>query len=82
MRCHAKSKRSGGQCKSWAVKGKKVCRMHGARAGIKTVEGRKKQVEAVTKHGFYAKAAIEGRRELSRNIRKARNLLSQVGGCS
>ena len=32
-RCKAKSKRSGKQCRSPAVTGKKVCRMHGARAG-------------------------------------------------
>lgn len=80
MQCHAKSKRSGKQCKNWAVKGKKVCRMHGARAGIKTAEGRKNQVVAVTKHGFYSKAAVERRRELSHHIRGARNLLNQVRG--
>ncbi len=39
MRCHAKSKRSQKQCKSWAVKGKKVCRMHGAFGGRKVVTG-------------------------------------------
>jgi hypothetical protein len=33
LRCKAKSKRSGKQCRSPAVSGKKVCRMHGARAG-------------------------------------------------
>jgi hypothetical protein len=32
-RCRAKSKRPGFQCQAPAVRGKKVCRMHGARAG-------------------------------------------------
>ena len=32
-RCCAKSKRSGFQCKAPAVRGKRVCRMHGAKAG-------------------------------------------------
>jgi hypothetical protein len=31
--CRAKSKRSRFQCKNAAVKGKLVCRMHGARSG-------------------------------------------------
>ncbi len=39
MRCQAKSKRSQQQCKSWAVKGKKVCRMHGAFGGRKIITG-------------------------------------------
>ena len=32
-RCCARSKRSGVQCRGPAVRGKRVCRMHGARAG-------------------------------------------------
>ena len=32
-RCRAKSKRSGLRCKSPAVRGFRVCRMHGARGG-------------------------------------------------
>lgn len=35
LRCHAKSKRSGQRCKAPAVRGERVCRMHGARAGIR-----------------------------------------------
>lgn len=34
-RCSARSKRSGQRCRNWAVNGKGVCRMHGARAGRK-----------------------------------------------
>jgi hypothetical protein len=32
-RCMAKSKRSGQRCRGPAVRGKRVCRMHGARGG-------------------------------------------------
>jgi hypothetical protein len=32
-RCKAKSKRTGKRCRAPAVKGWKVCRMHGARGG-------------------------------------------------
>ena len=45
MRCHAKSKRSQKQCKSWAVKGKKVCRMHGAFGGRKIITGKYTRVK-------------------------------------
>ncbi len=77
MRCHAKSKRSGEQCKSWAVKGKKVCRMHGAFAGIKTKEGRQRQIKAVTKHGLFSREAIEERRAVRKLIKRSRNLLNE-----
>lgn len=33
LRCHAKAKRTGERCKSPAVKGWQVCRIHGARGG-------------------------------------------------
>lgn len=36
LRCKAKSKRSGSQCKAPAVRGWRVCRMHGAGGGSKT----------------------------------------------
>jgi hypothetical protein len=78
MRCHAKSKRSGEQCKSWAVKGKKVCRMHGAFAGIKTKEGRERQVKSVTKHGYYSEQAIEDRRKMRQFINQTKKLLRAV----
>lgn len=78
MQCHAKSKRSGKQCKNHAVKRKKVCRMHGAFAGVKTVEGRKRQIEAVTKHGHYSRGAIEDRCEFAQLMREHREALAQV----
>ncbi len=72
MRCSAKSKRSGEQCKSWAVRGKKVCRMHGAFAGAKTKEGRARQIQAVTKHGFFSKEGKEEARQIREYIRQCK----------
>jgi hypothetical protein len=37
-RCKAKSKRSGKPCRAPAVRGCRVCRMHGARGGAPTGE--------------------------------------------
>jgi hypothetical protein len=37
-RCHAHSKRTGAACRGPAVRGWKVCRMHGARGGGPTGE--------------------------------------------
>ena len=38
-RCHAKSKRSGLQCRAPAVRGHEVCRMHGAGGGAQRATG-------------------------------------------
>ena len=48
MQCTAKTKRTGEQCKSYAVKGRKTCRMHG---------GTKKEGPASPsfKHGAYSR---------------------------
>ena len=35
-RCHARSKRTGNRCGARAVRGCRVCRMHGARGGAPT----------------------------------------------
>jgi hypothetical protein len=61
QRCKAKSKRSGEQCKNYAIKGYGVCRMHGARGGPKTIEGLVTCKKANLKHGFYSQ---ESRKEL------------------
>lgn len=50
--CQAKSKRSGTQCRGPAVKGKRVCRMHGGvSTGARTPEGRERCAQAKTTHG-------------------------------
>ncbi len=49
--CQAKSKRTGVQCRAPAIKGKRVCRSHGARGGPKTDAGRQRCAAAKTVHG-------------------------------
>lgn len=54
QRCKAKSKRSGEQCKNYAIKNWSVCRMHGARGGPKTKEGIIKCTMMPFQHGLYS----------------------------
>jgi len=53
-RCTARSKRTGKPCRSPAVRGWKVCRMHGARGGAP--EGKR---NGNYRHGGRTKATIE-----------------------
>lgn len=64
-RCGAKSKRTGKQCRGPAVRGKSVCRMHGATGGAPTGE----------KNGAWR----HGGRTLTvqRDLRRVADLLSQ-----
>lgn len=52
VQCTAKSKRTGAQCGSAAIKGKTKCRVHGGKStGPKTQEGRERIAAANTVHG-------------------------------
>ncbi len=64
LRCTAKSKRSGEQCKKPALKTSRTqkCEFHGGRSnGPKTQAGKDRQRTAVLKTGNYTKAAMEDR---------------------
>jgi hypothetical protein len=78
QRCRAKSKRSGEQCKNYAVKGWSVCRMHGARGGPKTKKGKFRCKTAPLKHGYYCKEAIEERRQNKNMMEKAKETLRSI----
>ena len=67
LRCTARSKRSGRPCKAPAVKGWKVCRMHGARGG----HGPGKD-HPQYQHGGRSSDAEEIRRLVSALTREAR----------
>src|SRR5437763_478635 len=56
-RCKAKSKRTGQRCRSPAVRGWSVCRMHGARGGAPTGKAHGRY-----KHGGFTKDIIEALR--------------------
>jgi len=72
LRCRAKSKRTGVQCKAPATSGKFVCRFHGSGGrGAKTAEGRARCAAAKTIHGQQTRAA---RRELSEGLSRVRAL--------
>ena len=72
-RCGAKT-RSGGACKSPAVRGKKRCRTHGGAAGSGAPRGNK---NAKT-HGLYTREAILERREFNELVRQSRKVILKV----
>lgn len=64
--CEAKSKQSGRRCGNYAVKGKRVCHIHGGKSmGAKTVRGRQAQKLSNWKHGYRS----SGRREQEQNLK-------------
>ena len=75
VQCRAKSKRSGVQCRKHAVKGKAVCRIHGAYAGIKTPEGIARMKASKIKHGYFTKEAILERKAFRELMQDCRNCL-------
>lgn len=70
-RCHAKSKRSGLQCHGPAVRGKHVCRMHGARAGAPSGTA-----NGLYKHGRCTCEAIEQRRVIGALLATVKETIS------
>jgi hypothetical protein len=68
-RCRAKSKRTKHPCRAPAVRGYRVCRMHGARGGAPTgnQNGR-------FRHGARTKEAIRATRETNALLRLVRKL--------
>ena len=76
-RCSAKSKRSQCRCRAPAVKGRNVCRMHGARAGAP-----KGKANGAWRHGMATNDAVADRREMADMLREAGKLLRalQSGG--
>ena len=71
-RCCATSKRSGLRCNAPAVRGYRVCRMHGARGGAP-----KGTANGSFKHGLRTKEALQERRQLSALLAEARASLAE-----
>jgi hypothetical protein len=71
-RCHAKSKRSGKPCRSPAVRGHSVCRMHGAGGGAPRGNSN------ALKHGSHSAEAIEMRRIIRELTRQSRELIEMT----
>ena len=76
-RCTAKSKRSGEQCKNWAMRNKTTCRFHGGRStGPKTDLGREKIKNAHFKHGLRSKEARQENEVRKKLLMEGRSCLS------
>jgi uncharacterized protein YjcR len=72
LRCHATSKRSGKPCRSPAVSGHSVCRMHGVGGGAP--KGNRNGLQ----HGLYTAEAIESRHLVAELTRQARELVESI----
>ena len=72
-RCTAHSKRTGKPCRSPAVRGFTVCRMHGARGGAPRGERNGRW-----KHGRFACDAIESRRTVRQIVRDMQQTLRKL----
>ena len=72
-RCGARI-RSGGSCRSPAVRGKKRCRMHGGTPG----SGAPKGNQNARKHGLFTKDSIAERKQIHALLGEARKLLQQI----
>ena len=72
-RCTAHSKRTGLPCRSPAVRGYTVCRMHGARGGAPSGSANGRY-----RHGGRTKEATAEREEFMQLIRESRELLGRL----
>ena len=72
-RCGAKI-RSGGLCRSPAVRGKKRCRMHGGAPG----SGAPRANQNARQHGLFTREAIAERRRIQAVLGEARKLLQAM----
>lgn len=73
-RCTAKSKRTGQPCRSPAVRGWRVCRMHGAGGGA-----RPGPANPAWKHGCRSGEAVALRKLANAMRREASKLASELG---
>jgi len=72
-RCGAKI-RSGGLCRSPAVRGKKRCRMHGGAPGSGAPRGN----QNARRHGLFTREAIAERRQIQALLGEARKFLQAM----
>lgn len=74
LRCHARSKRTGKPCTQPAVRGWKVCRLHGAGGGHKAGP-----THPQWKHGMRSREWVETRKAISELAREAREIADMIG---
>jgi hypothetical protein len=72
-RCGAKT-RSGGSCRSPAMRGKRRGRMHGGTPG----SGAPRRNQNARRHGLFTREAITERKEIGALLREAQKLLREL----
>jgi hypothetical protein len=70
-RCHAISKRTRKRCQAPAVRGGRVCRVHGAGGGAPKGSANERY-----KHGLFTADAISERHQISSILRASRKMLA------
>ena len=79
-RCQAKSKRTKQQCRSPAIRGKRVCRIHGGKStGPKTQQGRNLCGAAKTLHGRETRAIRAKRQQALAELKLIERMGRGVG---
>ena len=79
-RCQAKSKRTNQQCRSPAIRGKRVCRIHGGKStGPKTEQGRNLCGAVKTFHGRETRAIRAKRQQALAELKLIERMGKGVG---
>ena len=79
-RCQATAKSTGKRCGNPAMRGKKVCYIHGGKSrGPRTKEGKLRSKYANLRHGNYTAEAIARRKEVNQLFRECRKFMKDMG---
>ena len=79
-RCQAKCKATQQQCRCPAVRGYRVCRVHGARGGPRTAKGLERCAAAKRIHGKETRAVRAKAAQSARRVRAARLAIGLLDG--
>jgi hypothetical protein len=78
-KCHAKAKSSGKRCGNLAVKGKRVCWIHGGKStGPRSSEGLERSRKANWKHGYYSAEMVAERQYVRSLLRESNDFVKRI----